>query len=72
MIEYKVASRLDIYSKSSNGTDASCALMSGLRDFVSKASAIFQFLDSLKPDDRILKSFKVTGLCPVLIVCCPR
>ena len=29
-------------------------------------------LVSLKPDDIILKSFKVTGLCPVLIVCCPR
>ena len=46
--------------------------MSGLRDFISKASAIFRSLGSLKPGDRILKLFKLTGLCPVLKVCCPR
>ena len=51
------------------GPTPPCTLMSGLRDFISKASAIFR---SLKPYDRILKSFNMTGLCLALIVCCPR
>ena len=33
---------------------------------------MFLIFASLKLDDKILKLFKVTGLCPVLIVRCPR
>ena len=36
-------------------------LFLGLHDFNSKASAILQSFGSLKHDDKMLKSFKVTG-----------
>ena len=45
--------------------------MSGLRD-ISKGYAIFLSFGRLKPDDKIQKFSKVTDLCPVLIVCCPK
>ena len=69
---YRTAIWLNINYNSFNRTDISCTLMSGMWDLISKVSAIFLSLSSLKSEDRILKSFEVTGLCPVLMVCCSR
>ena len=51
-----------------NGTDAPCTLMSGLREFISKASAIFRSLGSLKPD-RNNFLFKINKTLLLFIVC---
>ena len=43
-----------------------CTSMCRLYDYTSNVSAIHLSLGRIKPDDKILKSFKMTGLCPVL------
>ena len=56
---YKKAYRLDININQSsfNRTDATCILMSGSHDLISKASAVFLSFIRLKPDGQhILKT----------------